>query len=170
MQTDLHQSDPHQAMRQIIDKSLVGEASPQEQQELRKHLLACAACQKYASDSRRAIVSLNGFSFAPFATDPGLQAKVHASLDLRAQQLQATQPGRRRIVQVSILALVLTIVGSFGALRFGSPLAALLHLEPAQMHTGVVALWVLPSLCFSLVLPLVLLLSARSRNAKGSAR
>jgi anti-sigma factor RsiW len=170
MQTDLHQSDPHQAMRQIIDKSLVGEASPQEQQELRKHLFACAACQKYASDSRRAIVSLNGFSFAPFATDPGLQAKVHASLDLRAQQLQATQPGRRRIAEVSILALVLTIVGSFGALRFGSPLAALLHLEPAQMQTGVVALWVLPSLCFSLVLPLVLLLSARSTNAKGSAR
>ena len=168
MQTDLHQSDPHQAMRQIIDKSLVGEASPQEQQELRKHLLACAACQKYASDSRRAIVSLNGFSFAPFAADPGLQAKVHASLDLRAEQLQATQPGRRSIVQVSILALVLTIVGSFGALRFGSPLAALLHLEPAQMQTGVVALWVLPSLCFSLVLPLVLLLSARSAKTKGS--
>jgi anti-sigma factor RsiW len=166
MQTDLHQSDPHQAMRQIIDKSLVGEASPQEQQELRKHLLACAACQKYASDSRRAIVGLNGFSFAPFATDPGLQAKVHASLDLRAQQLQATQPGRRRIAEVSILALVLTIVGSFGALRFGSPLAARLHLEPAQMQTGVVALWVLPSLCFSLLLPLVLRLSDRSTKAK----
>jgi hypothetical protein len=62
---------------------------------------------------------------------------------------------------------VLTIVGSFSALRFGSPLAALLHLEPAQMQTGVVALWVLPSLCFSLVLPLVLLLSARSTKMKG---
>jgi anti-sigma factor RsiW len=165
MQADLHQSDPHQAMRQIIDKSLVGEASPREQQELRKHLLACAACQKYASDSRRAIVSLHGFSFA---ADPGLQAKVHASLDLRAQQLQATQPGRRRIVQVSIIALLLTIVGSLGALHIGSPLAALLHLEPAQMQTGVVALWVLPSLCFSLALPVLLLLGARSTNAKGN--
>ena len=165
MQTDLHQSDPHQAMRQIIDKSLVGEASLQEQQELRKHLLACAACQKYASDSRRAIVSLSGFSFA---ADPNLQAKVHASLDHRAQQLQATQPGRRGILEVSIVALLLTIVGSFGALHFGSPLAALLHLEPAQMQTGVVALWVLPSLCFSLLLPLMLLLSARSTKTKGS--
>ena len=152
-------------MRQIIDKSLMGEASPQEQQELRKHLLACAECQKYASDSRRAIVSLHGFSFA---ADPGLQAKVHASLDLRAQQLQAAQPGRRRIVQISIIALLLTIVGSFGALHIGSPLAALLHLEPAQMQTGVVALWVLPSLCFSLVLPVLLALGARSTNAKGS--
>ena len=92
MQTDLHD-----AMRHIIDSSLVGEASAQEQQELRKHLLECAACQKYASDSRRAIVGLNGFSFA---ADPGLQAKVHAALDLRIQQLQAAQPNRQRIVQI----------------------------------------------------------------------
>ena len=165
MPTDLHQSDPHQAMRQIIDKSLVGEASPEEQQALRKHLIACADCQKYASDSRRAIVSLSGFSFAPFATDPGLQARVHASLTLRAQQLQAAQPGRRRIVKVSIIALLLTLVGSLAALQVGSPLAALLHLEPAQMQTGVVALWILPSLCFSLFLPV--LLHARATNAKG---
>ena len=96
MQTDLHQSDPHQDMRQIIDKSLMGEASPQEQQALRKHLLACAACQKYASDSRRAIVSLHGFSFA---ADPGLQAKVHASLALRASATAgraAWPPAHRR--------------------------------------------------------------------------
>jgi anti-sigma factor RsiW len=168
MQADLHQSDPHQAMRHIIDKSLVGEASPVEQQALRKHLLACAACQKYASDSRRAIVSLSGFSFAPFATDPGLQAKIHAALDTRAQQLHATQPSRRRIAQVSIAALLLTIVGSFGALHVGSPLGALLHLDPAAAQSGVVALWVLPSLFFSLLLPVVLLLSARSAKTKGS--
>jgi anti-sigma factor RsiW len=160
MQTDLHND-----MRQIIDKSLMGEASPQEQQALRKHLLACAACQKYASDSRRAIVSLNGFSFA---ADPGLQSKVHAALDQRMQQLQATQPGRRRIVRVSIIALLLTIVGSLGALHIGSPLGALLHLEPAAAQTGVVALWILPSLCFCLFLPVLLLLRARSTNAKGS--
>ena len=159
------QADLHNDMRQIIDKSLAGKASQQEQQELRKHMLTCAAFQKYASERRRAIVGLSGFSFA---ADPGLQAKVHASLDLRAQQLQATQPGRRRIVQMSIIALLFTIIGSFGALHIGSPLAALLHLEPAQMQTGVVALWVLPSLCFSLLLPLVLLLSARSTKTKGS--
>jgi anti-sigma factor RsiW len=168
MQNDLHQSNLHKAMRQIIDKSLMGEASPQEQQALRVHLLACAACQKYASDSRRAIVGLNGFSFAPFATDPGLQAKVHASLALRAQQLQARQPGRRRIAEVSIIALLLTIVGSLAALHIGSPLGALLHLGPAEAQTGVVALWILPSLCFSLFLPVLLLLRARSTNAKGS--
>ncbi|HEX6496213.1 MAG TPA: hypothetical protein VF018_12060 [Acidobacteriaceae bacterium] len=164
MQADLHQSDPHQAMRQIIDKSLVGEASPQEQQALRKHLPACPACQKYASDSRRAIAALGGFSFT---ADPGLQARVHASLALRAQQLQAAQPRRRRIVEASIVAFLLTLAGSFGAWNIGSPLGALLHLEPAEAQTGVLALWILPSLCFSLLLPVLLLLRPRSTNAKG---
>lgn len=165
MQTDLQQSDPHKAMRQIIDRSLVGEASPQEQQELRKHLPECAACQKYASDSRRAIAALGGFSFAANAD---LQAKVFAALAERAQQLEAAQPGRRRIVRTCIIAFLLTIVGSFGAWHVGNPLAVVLHLEPAQARTGVLALWVLPSLCFSLLLPVVLLLSARSANTKGS--
>jgi anti-sigma factor RsiW len=167
------QADLHDAIRHIIDKSLVGEASAQEQQSLREHLRACAQCETYANDSRRAIAGLSGFSFAPFATDPGLQAKVHAALDARAQQLQATQPSRKRpnyrsIVQISLAALLLTIVGSFGALHVGSPLAAVLHLPPAQAQAGVLALWILPSLCFCLFLPALLLLPARSMNKKGS--
>jgi anti-sigma factor RsiW len=165
MQTDLHESDPHQAMRQIIDKSLVGDASPQEQPALRKHLLACAACQKYASDSRRAIVSLSGFSFA---ADPGLTEKVHAALALRAQQLQSAQPNRARILQVSLAALLFTIVGSFGAMHVGSPLATFLHLPLAQAQAGLFTFWIAPSWCFSLFLPVLLLLRARSTNAKGS--
>ena len=159
MQTDLHD-----AMRHIIDSSLVGEASAQEQQELRKHLLECAACQKYASDSRRAIVGLNGFSFA---ADPGLQAKVHAALDLRIQQLQAAQPNRQRIVQVSIAAILLTIVGSFAALHLGDPLATLLHLPVAQAQAGLFTLWIAPSWCLALLVPVLLLVSAGSANRKG---
>jgi anti-sigma factor RsiW len=154
-------------MRHIIDKSLVGEASAQEQQELRKHLLACAACQKYASDSRRAIVGLNGFSFAPFAIDTGLQAKVHAALDLRMQQLQATQPSHQPIVRISIAAFLLTIVGSFGALHLGDPLAALLHLPLAQAQAGLFTFWIAPSWGLALLVPVLLLVSARSANGKG---
>jgi anti-sigma factor RsiW len=159
MQTDLHHE-----MRQIIDNSLVGEASPQEQQALRKHLLECAACQKYASDSRRAIVSLNGFSFS---ADPGLTEKVHAALDLRAQQLQTTRPNRKRILQVSLAALLLTIAGSFGALQVDAPLAAALHLPLVQAQAGLFTLWIVPSWCFALLLPALLLVSARSANKKG---
>src|ERR1700751_5191396 len=103
MQTDLHQS-----MRHLIDRSLAGELSSTEHHSLRDHLHDCASCQKYAEDSRRAIAALGGFSFA---ADPGLPAKVHAALDLRVQRLQAAQPNRRRIAQVSITALLLTVVG-----------------------------------------------------------
>jgi anti-sigma factor RsiW len=159
MQTDLHN-----AMRHIIDNSLAGDVSPVEQQALRKHLLACAACQKYASDSRRAIVSLNGFSFA---ADPGLTEKVHAALDLRMQQLETTRPNRKRILQISLAALLLTIAGSFAALHMGNPLAAVLHLPPAQTQAGLFTFWIAPSWCFALLLPVLLLVSARSANKKG---
>jgi anti-sigma factor RsiW len=156
-------ADLHDAMRHIVDKSLVGEASPQEQQSLREHLRACAQCEAYASEGRRAIAGLSGFSFA---IDPDLQAKVHAALDQRMQQLQAAQPLRRRpgyqsIVQLSIAALLLTIVGSFGALHLGNPLAALLHLEPAQAQAGLLTFWIVPSWGFALLLPVMLFVSAR---------
>jgi hypothetical protein len=158
------QADLHNEMRRIIDKSLVGEASAQELQSLREHLHACAQCEIYADDGRRAIASLGGFSFA---ADSDLQAKVHAALDLRTEQFQAAQPSRRRIVQVSIAALLLTIVGSFGALHMGNPLAAVLHLPLAQAQAGLFTFWIAPSWCFALLLPALLLISARSANKKG---
>ena len=160
MQTDLHQS-----MRHLIDRSLAGELSSTEHHSLHDHLHECAACRKYADGTRRAIAGLGGFSFP---ANPDLQAKVFAALAERAQQLEAAQPSRRRIVRTCIIAFLLTIIGSFGAWHIGNPLAVVLHLEPAQAQTGVLALWVLPSLCFSLLLPVVLLLSARSAKVKGS--
>ena len=159
------QTDRHQSMRHIIDRSLAGEISSREQQSLREHLHACAACQKYAEDSRRAVAGLGGFSFA---ANPDLQEKVFAALAQRAQQLEAAQPGRQRIVRTCIVALLLTVVGSLAALHLGGPLAGLFNLQPSPAQAGVLALWVLPSLCFSLLLPLVLLLSARSTKTKGS--
>jgi hypothetical protein len=158
------QADLHDAMRHIIDKSLVGEASSEEQQSLRQHLRACALCEKYADDGRRAIAGLSGFSFT---ADSDLQAKVHAALDLRAQQLQAARPGRRRILQVSIAALLLTIAGSFAALHMDNPIAAVLHLPLDQAQAGLFTFWIAPSWCFALLLPVLLLVSARSANKKG---
>ena len=77
------QTDRHQSMRHIIDRSLAGEISSREQQSLREHLHACAACQKYAEDSRRAVAGLGGFSFA---ANPDLQEKVFAAIAQSAQQ------------------------------------------------------------------------------------
>ena len=160
------QADLHHAMRQLIDKSLAGEASPQEQHALGEHLRACAQCESYASHGRRAIAALSGFAFVP---DPGSQEKIHAALALRAQQLQAAEPRTRmvRIIQITVAALALTIAGSFGAARLGNVLATLLHLPAAQAHTGLLTFWIAPSWCFALLLPVLLLVSARSANRKG---
>lgn len=158
------QADLHNTMHQLIDKSLVGEVSLEEQQTLREHLAACADCQRYASDGQRAIAALSGFSFA---TDPALHATVNAALVLRAQQMQAMQPDRTRIVVVSVVALFLTLAGSFGAAHISDPLAAFLHLPAAQTQTGLFTLWIIPSWCFFLLLPVLLLISARSANRKG---
>ncbi len=165
-------ADLHHAMRQLIDKSLAGEVSPQElstqeQRALSEHLRTCAQCESYASEGQRAIAALSGFSFA---ADPGSQEKIHAALALRARQLQAAQPRRVRmvrIVQVTVAALALTIAGSFGAMHMGDLLAALLHLPAAQAHTGLLTFWIAPSWCFSLLLPVLLLVSARSADRKG---
>ncbi|HEX6771679.1 MAG TPA: zf-HC2 domain-containing protein [Acidobacteriaceae bacterium] len=158
------QADLHNTMHQLIDKSLVGEVSLEEQQTLREHLAACADCQRYASECQRAIAALSGFSFA---TDPALHATVNAALVLRAQQMQAMQPDRTRIVVVSVVALFLTLAGSFGAAHISDPLAAFLHLPAAQTQTGLFTLWIIPSWCFFLLLPVLLLISARSANRKG---
>ena len=71
------------------------------------------------------------------------------------------------IVQVSIAALLLTIVGSLGALTIGNPLAAILHLPLAQTQAGLFTFWIVPSWCFALVLPLLLHFFARSAERKG---
>jgi hypothetical protein len=149
-------TDHHATMRDLIDKSLVGDATPQEEQSLRAHLPACAECQAYLSASTRVIAGLGGFSFD---VDPdlqaGLEAKVLWSLKLGAQQLEAMRPSRRRMVWGCTAALVLLVTGSLIAFEFGNLAAGFLHLQPTQIQRILLALWVVPSLCFSLLFPVL---------------
>jgi predicted anti-sigma-YlaC factor YlaD len=158
-------SDRHGEMREMIDRSLAGEATADEQQRLREHLGECGECRQYAEDGRRAVAGLGGFSFA---AEPELQAKVMASLEVRARQLETTQLSRRRIVRSCLAALVLTVLGSIGGWLTGDLLVAVLHLARGQTQAGVLALWVVPSWGFTLLFPLVLLLARRAARQKGS--
>src|ERR1700683_3359492 len=106
----------HESFQHMIDESLAGAISAEKERSLREHLDTCAPCQEYLSASNRVIASLGGFSFE---VDPTLNARVFASLKLRAQQTQAAQPSRRRWVSISLVAVVLTIGGSFVDLQFG---------------------------------------------------
>ncbi len=152
--------DLHQVMRQIIDQSLLGEASVHEQQTLREHLASCAACQDYLNACNRVVAGLGGFSFE---IDPALQEKVLGSLTQRAQQL-ALSSKPRPMWWSYLAAILLTVCGSFVVARGSGLASAAFHLEPASLHAGVLALWIIPSLCFCLLFPV---LHRLSTGAKG---
>jgi len=149
-------TDDHQSFQHMIDESLAGGISAEREQSLREHLDTCAPCQEYFGASNRVIAGLGGFSFE---VNPTLNARVFASLRLRAQQVQAAQPGRRRWVLISLAAVVLTMGGSFVDLQFGRLIASVFDIQRMQVRQGLLAFWIVPSLCFLLLFPLLPLLS-----------
>lgn len=160
MQTD---SARHPSFCALIDRSLVGAATPAEEQQLRQHLAACAPCAEHLETTRRAIAGLEGFSFAP---GPALDNKVHAAIALRAQQLETSRVRRRQMGWGGLLALLLTAAGSLAASLLGSLAAPALHLDPAQLRFGLTAFWITPSLFVCLLL----LLLPASLNQWGSKK
>jgi putative zinc finger protein len=161
------QADPHGSIRQLIDQSLAGAASSDEQQTLREHLLTCADCSEYLEASNRAIAALRGFSFE---VDPGLDSRVLASLTHRAQQVEDRHLQRSRMWQGGIVALLLTMFGSFAATQLGARAAAFWHLSAAQLHLGLAAFWIAPSLSICLLFLLLPVSPALWMNKKGLAR
>jgi anti-sigma factor RsiW len=154
MQTNSHsQSEArHPSFCGLIDKSLAGAATPQEEQTLRQHLATCAPCAEHLDASRRVVAGLEGFSFA---LGPALDSKVHAAIALRAQQLEASRIRRRQMGWGGLVALLLTVVGSLAVSRLGSLAGPALHVDPAQMRLGLTAFWITPSVfvCLLLLLP-----------------
>ncbi len=142
--------DHHETFRHTIDEKLTGGISADREQSLREHLDTCARCQEYLNASNRVIAGLGGFSFE---VDPNLHARVLSSLRRPAQ------PGRRRWSLISVAAVVLTMAGSFVELRFGDLLASLLDIQRMPVRQGLLAFWIVPSLCVLLLFPLLPLLA-----------
>jgi anti-sigma factor RsiW len=152
--------DLHQAMRQIIDKSLLGELPVHEEQTLREHLATCDRCREYLETSNRVVAGLGGFSFE---VNPDLHDKVMASLTQRAQQLELGAE-RRPVGWIYLSALVLTVTGSFFAERLSGFLGGALHLQAGPLKSGVLAFWIVPSLCFCLLFPVLHRLAAGEKG------
>jgi hypothetical protein len=142
--------DHHESFEHMIDESLVGGISAESEQSLREHLDTCAPCQEYLSASNRVIAGLGGFSFE---VDPALNAKVLASLGRRAQ------PVRRRWALISVAAALLTVGGSFVDLQFGELIASVFDIQRMQVRQGLLAFWIVPSLCVLMLFPLLPLLA-----------
>ena len=82
-------SDDHESFQRRIDETLAGEMAAVEEESLREHLGSCTQCQEYLAASTRVIAGLGGFSFD---VDPTLQEKVYASISLRTQRIESSQP------------------------------------------------------------------------------
>jgi anti-sigma factor RsiW len=148
--------EDHTTFRHMLDESLAGAISAEREESLRDHLETCAPCQEYLSASNRVIAGLGSFSFG---VDPTLNARVFATLRLRAQRGHAAQSSRRRWVLISLAAVVLTMGGSFVDLQFGDLIASVFDIQHAQVQHGLLAFWIVPSLCVFMLFPLLPLLS-----------
>ncbi len=158
------QTDRHESICRLIDQSLAGEISTQEEQSLRQHLLSCAACRQYLDVSNRAIAGLGEFSFE---TDPDLPDKIVTALTIRAAQLETHRLSHRQLAWSYAAALILTLAGSFAAMQLCDRFASIFSLSQQQVQLGLIAIWVVPSLCFCLMLPTLPLVSKRWMHAKG---
>jgi predicted anti-sigma-YlaC factor YlaD len=153
------QSDNHKPFQQLIDEMLASGTPIEQNRFLGEHLHSCASCAEYLNISSRAIASLGGFSFA---VDPMLQEKVFASLSQRAQQLEGAPRSRPRWALISVAAVALTLGGSFIDLQFGGVIASVFDIQRMQVRQGLLAFWIVPSLCILLLFPLLPLLSKAS--------
>jgi anti-sigma factor RsiW len=158
------QTDGHESICRLIDKFLAGDISGAEEQSIRQHLGACAACQRYLDASNRGIAGLGGFAFG---SDAGLHARIVTALTVRAAQLETQQLSHRKLVWSYIAALILTLAGSFAAMQLGGQFANALSATRQEVHLGLIAVWIVPSVCFCLLLPTLPMLSKRWMHAKG---
>ena len=158
------QTADHESICRLIDKFLAGDISAHEEQSLRQHLLACAACQQYLDASNRAIAGLGGFAFE---TDPGLPDKVVAALTARAAQLDSQRLSHRQLAWSYIAALILTLAGSFARHAARRSACHRRFRDPQQVQLGLIAIWIVPSVCFCLLLPTLPMMSKKWMHAKG---
>jgi hypothetical protein len=99
----------------------------------------------------------DGFSFE---VDPTLKTRVVASLRRPAL------PARRRWALISVAAVALTMGGSFVDLQFGDLIASVFDIQRMPLRQGLLALWIVPSLCVLLLFPLLPLLSNAGTHRK----
>ena len=147
-------TDRHVEFEERMDRELAGAGTAEEARLVEEHVASCAGCAEYLSANRRAVAGMKGFSFE---AGPGLNARTMAAVRARAEQMEM----RRRWMRFSVVALVLTVVGTVVDLAVGHWAAGLLGLRPAEVQHGLMALWIAPSFGLLVLFPMLPVLAAK---------
>ena len=148
--------DRHEEFQKMIDESLTLGTPATDNPSLREHLQSCTLCQGYLDANSRVIANLGSFSFE---VDPALQERVMASIRQRAPQAHAIQFSLKQVGLMSLLAIVLTVAGSWIDLQAGKLVESALNLQGMHLQQSLLTFWIVPSLCLLLLFPLLPLLS-----------
>lgn len=134
--------------RELIDRSFVEEVSEGERQLIHEHLRDCDGCKRYVELTARTIRGLREFTFTSQAdsSDQVLEILAHHTGTMRRHNVQF------KIWAAFAVALSMSIVGSALVYQVAKFLAAPMHFETAQVQTGVLVFWLLPSFCSALFL------------------
>ena len=132
--------------RELIDRSFVEEVSEAERQLIHDHIRDCDGCKRYVELTARTIRGLREFTFT---SEPDSNAQV---LEILAHHAETV---RQHNVQFKIwaafaAALLMSFVGSALVYQMVKRLAVPMHFDTAQVQTGVLIFWLLPSVCSAL--------------------
>jgi predicted anti-sigma-YlaC factor YlaD len=141
--------------RDLIDRSFVEEVSESERHVIHDHIRDCDGCKRYVELTARTIRGLREFTFT---SEPDSSAQVREIL------AHHTGTMRQHNVQFKIwaafaVALSMSFVGSALVYQMARRLAVPMYFDTAQVQTGVLVFWLLPSFCSALCL-----LAARGEN------
>ena len=139
-------------LRELIDRSFAEEVSEGERQLIDDHIRNCDGCKRYVELTARTIRGLREFAFTSQADSSAMVREILA-------HHTGTMPMRMRQHNVHFkswaafaVALSMSIVGSALVYQVAKFLAAPMHFDTAQVQTGVLVFWLLPSFCSALFL------------------
>jgi len=145
--------------RELIDRSFVEELSEGERRLMHNHIRDCDGCRRYVELTARTIRGLREFSSTAEPDSTAQVLEILADYSGRSRhQTRRHQTMRQHNVPFRIwaafaVALSMSFVGSALVYQVAKLLAVPMHFDTAQVQTGVLVFWLLPSFCAALCLP-----------------
>ena len=141
--------------RELIDRSFVEEVSEGERRLMHDHIRDCDGCKRYLELTGRTIRGLREFTFT---SEPDSSARVRELLAHHAETMRQ-HDAQFKVWAAFAVALSMSFLGSALVYQMVKRLAVPMHFDTAQVQTGVIIFWLLPSFCSALIL-----LAARTEN------